>query len=390
MCYLDILTLSGKNVWRAGNRTLLCILAICIGIASVSAVLSLGVAAGNTVQGELDRIGIDGIVFYPKTGYRVTNDVVDAVKQMNGVSAAMPLAIVSGTVTLRNIRSLAGILGIDDSLHEVFHLEVIHGSLPSPQQIRSGEKIVVIDEEFAQKAYQRTNVVGKTLRVTVNGISEKMEICAVIRSQSASISTLLGGQLPYLIYLPHTTLAEMSGSVTADKLVVSMRVEDQASVDNIQNKLNRQFEGTYQYENLNHYLDSFHVIMDAISLLISGIAGISVIVGGIGVMNSMVSAVETRTREIGIYRALGAKKRTILQTFVLEAVLLCLSGGICGITLSKLSIHIIEVLLKIEIQFQWNVVIASLGLSVICGILFGMMPAMRAARLDPIKAIRSE
>lgn len=377
-------------MWRAGNRTLLCILAICIGIASVSAVLSLGVAAGNTVQSELDRIGIDGIVFYPKTGYHVSNEVVDAVKQMNGVSAAMPLAIVSGTVTLRNIRSLAGILGIDDSLHEVFHLEVIHGSLPSLQQIRSGEKIVVIDEDFAQKAYQRTNVVGKTLGVTVNGISEKMEICAVIRSQSASISTLLGGQLPYLIYLPHTTLAEISGSVTTDKLVVSMKVEDQTSIENIQKKLNRQFEGTYQYENLNHYLDSFHVIMDAISLLISGIAGISVVVGGIGVMNSMVSAVETRTREIGIYRALGAKKRTILQTFVLEAVLLCLTGGICGITLSKISIHIIEALLRIQIQFQWNVVIASLGLSVICGILFGMMPAMRAARLDPIKAIRSE
>ena len=267
---------------------------------------------------------------------------------------------------------------------------MIHGSLPSLQQIRSGEKIVVIDEDFAQKAYQRTNVVGKKLGVTVNGISEKMEICAVIRSQSASISTLLGGQLPYLIYLPHTTLAEISGSVTTDKLVVSMKVEDQTSIENIQKKLNRQFEGTYQYENLNHYLDSFHVIMDAISLLISGIAGISVVVGGIGVMNSMVSAVETRTREIGIYRALGAKKRTILQTFVLEAVLLCLTGGICGITLSKISIHIIEALLRIQIQFQWNVVIASLGLSVICGILFGMMPAMRAARLDPIKAIRSE
>lgn len=390
MYYLDLLNLSGKNVWRAGNRTVLCILAICIGIASVSVVLSLGVTAGNTVQNELNRIGIDGIVFYPKAGYHVPKDAVEAVKEMKDVSAAMPLAIVSGKVTLRNIRSQAGILGIDESIHEVFHLEVIHGALPSAQQIRSGEKIVVIDEEFAKKAYQRTNIIGKELWVTVNGISEKMKICAVIRSQSASISMLIGGQLPYLIYLPHTALDEMSGSITADKLMVAMKHENQEAIEQIQKKLNRQFEGSYQYENLNHYLDSFHVIMDAISLLISGIAGISVIVGGIGVMNSMVSAVETRTKEIGIYRALGAKKRTILQTFVLEAVLLCLTGGICGVMLSKGTIHLIEMFLGVKIQFQWSVVIASLGLSAVCGVLFGMLPAMRAARLDPIKAIRSE
>ena len=130
--------------------------------------------------------------------------------------------------------------------------------------------------------------------------------------------------------------------------------------------------------------------MNMISFLISGIAGISVIVGGLGVMNSMVAAVETRTREIGIYRALGAKKRTIVQNFVLEAILLCLAGGICGITLSKLSIYILAAILKRNIAYQWSEVIISLGFSVVCGVVFGMKPAIRAARLDPIKAIRSE
>ena len=375
---------------RAGNRTLLCILAICIGIASVSAVLSLGIAAGSTVQGELRRIGIDGVVFYPKTGHHITNEVVDCVTQMKNVSSAMSLAIASGTVTLRNIRSSAGILGIDESLEEVFHLEVLHGKLPNAQQIRAGEKIVVIDEELAQKAYHRNNVIGKTITVTVKGVSEKMEICAVIRSQSASLSMLLGNQLPHLVYLPYTTLTEMSHTIVVDKLVVSLSGEEGITIDGIQKILNRRFEGSYQYENLNQYLDSFDTIMNMISFLISGIAGISVIVGGLGVMNSMVAAVETRTREIGIYRALGAKKRTIVQNFVLEAILLCLAGGICGITLSKLSIYILAAILKRNIAFQWSVVIISLGLSVVCGVVFGMIPAIRAARLDPIKAIRSE
>lgn len=390
MSGLDLLTLSGKNVLRAGNRTILCVLAICIGITSVSAVLSLGLAAGSTVQEELGRIGVDGIVFYPKTGYQITDEVVSCVKEMNNVSSVMSLAIVSGTVTLRNIRSNAGILGIDESLDEVFHLEVLHGALPNAQQIRSGEKVVVIDEELARKAYQRENVIGKKITVTVKGISEKMEICAVIRSQSASLSMLLGNQLPHLIYLPYTTLTEMNHAIIVDKLVVSLASEEESVVEGIQKILNRRFEGTFQYENLNQYLDSFDTIMNAISYLISGIAGISVVVGGLGVMNSMVAAVETRTQEIGIYRALGAKKRTIVQNFVLEAILLCLSGGICGITLSKLSVCFIENFLKLKIELQWNVVMISLGLSVACGVIFGIMPAIRAARLDPIKAIRLE
>lgn len=390
MLHLDLLVLSGKNVLRAGNRTMLCVLAICIGIASVSVILSLGLAAGNAVQGELERIGVDGVVFYPKTSDSISDEVISCLKEMENVSSVMSLAIASGNVTLRNVRTSAGILGIDESLADVFHLEVLHGTLPNAQQIRSGEKIVVIDEELAQKAYQRTNVIGKKMTVTVKGVSEKMEICAVIRSQSANISMFLGSQLPHLLYMPYTTLTEMNHTIQVDKIMISLGSKAENVIDDIQKALNRRFEGDFQYENLNQYLDSFNTIMNTISLLISGIAGISVVVGGLGVMNSMVSAVETRTREIGIYRALGAKKRNIIENFILEAILLCLAGGICGITLSVISVHLIEVFIKRQIVFQWNVMTISLGLSIICGVLFGMMPAIRAARLDPIKAIRSE
>ena len=369
---------------------MLCILAICIGIASVSAVLSLGFAAGNAVQGELARIGVDGVVFYPKTSYPINDEVVSCLKEMKNVSSVMSLAIASGNATLRNIRTSAGILGIDESLNDVFHLEVLHGILPNEQQIRSGEKIVVIDEELAQKAYQRSNVIGKKVTVTVKGVSEKMEICAVIRSQSANISMFLGSQLPHLIYIPYTTLTQMNHTIQVDKIVISLDSEEENAIDDIQKVLNRRFEGAFQYENLNQYLESFDTIMNTISLLISGIAGISVVVGGLGVMNSMVAAVETRTREIGIYRALGAKKRNIIENFILEAILLCLAGGMCGITLSVISVYLIELFLTREIVFQWNVVMISLGLSIVCGVLFGLMPAIRAARLDPIKAIRSE
>lgn len=388
---LDLFFISGKNVLRAGTRTALCVLAICIGITSVSAVLGLGSAAGETVKTEMERIGIGGVAFYHKSGESLQEEAIAVVAQTPGVSAVMPLALVTGSVTLRNLRSSAGILGIDEALGDVFHLEVLHGTLPNAQQIRAGEKIAVVDEEFAQKVYQRTNIIGKKLTVTVNGISEKMEICAVIRSQSAGLSALLGGQLPYLVYVPHTTLGGMSAEATTDKLITAMEEERQeVLVESILTVLNRKFGNVYRSENLSQYLDSFTTITDAVSLLISGIAAISVIVGGIGVMNAMVSAVDARTREIGIYRALGAKKRDIVQTFMVEALFLCLAGGLGGIALNYVIFLMLNIVAGITIAFQWQSALLSLLIAACCGVVFGILPAIRAARLDPIQAIRME
>ena len=375
-------------MFRAGIRTKLCILAICVGITSVSSVLSFGLLAGESVQQELDRIGVSGVAFYHKAGESLSEQAVAAVATANDVHAVMPLAIISGTIQLRNLSSRAGILGIDQALPEVFQLEVYHGSLPTASQVREAAKIVVIDADFAQKVYKRTNVVGKKLYITVNGRKEAMDICAVIRSQSAGLSMMVGGQMPYLVYVPYTTLQAMDPAVQTDKLITNMK--DPGVADKLLEKLNRTFGQNYLYENLNQYLDSFSAITDTVALLISGIAGISVVVGGIGVMNAMVSSLDARTREIGIYRALGAKKREIVQTFLCEAMLLCMIGGMIGIVCSYLFVVLIQMLFDAALQYQLESILISLAISAVCGVLFGMLPALRAAKLDPIKAIRTE
>ena len=385
---IDLLVLAGKNIFRAGIRTKLCVLAICVGITSVSSVLSFGLLAGDSVQQELDRIGVGGVAFYHKAGESLSEQAVETIASANGVHAVMPLAIASGTIQLRNLSSSAGILGIDQALSDVFQIEVYHGSLPTATQVREAAKIAVIDADFAQKVYKRTNVIGKTLYVTVNGRKEAMEICAVIRSQSAGISMMVGGKMPYLVYMPYTTLQTMDPAAQTDKLITNL--DDPDAADNMLEKLNRAEGTNYLYENLNQYLDSFSAITDTIALLISGIAGISVVVGGIGVMNAMVSSIDTRTREIGIYRALGAKKREIMQTFLCEAMLLCLIGGLLGIVCSYGIVCLFQKLFDAALHYQRESMLISLAISAVCGVLFGMLPALRAAKLDPIKAIRAE
>ncbi len=389
MYLVDLLWLAGKNVLRAGVRTRLCVLAICVGIASVSSVLSFGLLAAETVQGEMNRIGIGGVAFYHKRGESVSDTAIETITNASDVQAAMPLAITSGTIQLRNLRSTAGILGVDECLKDVFHLEVCHGSLPNAAQVRSASKTVVIDAELAQKVYHRTNVVGKPVYITVNGIMEKMEVCAVIRSQSSGLSMMFGGKLPHLIYLPYTTLQTMDPTVQTDKLIASMN-DSRDKAQQLLEKLDRRHPQTYEYENLNQYLDSFSTITDVVALLIGGIAGISVVVGGIGVMNAMVSSLDARTREIGIYRALGAKKREIVRTFLFEALLQCLAGGLFGIACSYLFVYALQLIFGISLGFQRECILISLAISAICGVVFGFLPALRAAKLDPIQAIRSE
>ena len=301
----------------------------------------------------------------------------------------MPLILTNGSVRLRSQRSNAGILGIDERLDQVFHLTVLHGKLPTKGQVAAGEKIVVVDEELAQKAYKRSNVVGKTLWISVNGIHEKLQICAVIRSQSENIAHIVGGNIPHFIYLPYTTPKALSADLNTDKVLMVTKNSDPITVSEaLVNRSERLSGIVYQYENLDQYLSSFSKITNILTVLIGGVAAISVIVGGLGVMNAMTASIEARTREIGIYRALGAKRRYIILIFLIESVFLCLIGGFMGIVFHWILLTILGTLLKIRVAFRINGIILSIAMAILCGVGFGWLPAMKAANLDPIQAIR--
>ena len=378
-----------KNVVRAGTRTVLCVLAICIGITSVNLIVSIGGMAGESIQSELEQIGVRGVALYTKTGVSFSPEAIQAIAQTEEVAACMPLILTNGSVRLRSQRSNAGILGIDERLDQVFHLTVLHGKLPTKGQVAAGEKIVVDDEELAQKAYKRSNVVGKTLWISVNGIHEKLQICAVIRSQSENIAHIVGGNIPHFIYLPYTTLKALSADLNTDKVLMITKNSDPITVSEaLVNRLERLSGIVYQYENLDQYLSSFSKITNILTVMIGGVAAISVIVGGLGVMNAMTASIEARTREIGIYRALGAKRRYIILIFLIESVFLCLIGGFMGIVFHWILLTILGTLLKIRVAFRINGIILSIAMAILCGVGFGWLPAMKAANLDPIQAIR--
>lgn len=390
MTWNEQLVMAIRNVLRAGSKTPLCILAVCIGIGSVGLTSSLGNAAGAAVDAELRQIGVRGYVYYEKTGTAFSEEAMQVFSRQEGVQGYMPLILSTAGIRLRDQTATAGILGIDESLGQIFELELMHGALPSRGQILEGAKVAVIDSELAQKAYNRTNVVGKTLLIQLDGVTQKLEICAVIRSQSAGITTLFGGSIPHLVYLPYTTLKNLSAQLETDKIIVSLEETDATVSQRLLSRLAQVTGGEYCVENLNQYLSSLSSISSILTFLISSIASISLIVGGLGVMNTMIASVETRTREIGIYRALGAKQRDIVGIFLFEAMVLCVIGGIAGLLLNELLLLAIYSVSGVRITLQTESMITGLALSATCGLLFGWLPAWRAAKLDPIRAIRGE
>ncbi len=304
------------------------------------------------------------------------------------VQAYMPLALASGSLRFRNVKETAAILGIDHNLSNVFHMTLLHGSFPTKFQVENREAVALIDAELAKSAYHRTNVVGKTLVLSAGGTVQKLTVCGVVESQATGLSALFGGKIPCLIYVPYTNLIGSSSTISLDKVMILPKSQQQ----NIRllEQLSRTTGLEYRLEDLDQYLDSLTSISKIVTLMIGGVAGISIIVGGIGVMNAMFSSIETRTKEIGIYRALGAKRRDIIRIFLFEAIILCLIGGSVGVASHWMIVAVLRQWMSVELTMSISGIGLSVLTAIICGVFAGWIPAIRAANLDPIIAIRED
>ena len=218
-------------------------------------------------------------------------------------------------------------------------------------------------------------------------------IVGVIRSQKTGIEGLVGASLPVFAYVPYTAIQQITGDGNLSKLVISCSgsANEYKMADTAAKLLSRMNGGIeISYENLSGYVDTFKQITHTVSIFVSAVAAISILVGGIGVMNSMVAAAEHRTEEIGIYLALGASRGDILRCFLWESVFICMIGGIVGCGLSWVCFFIAAKLTGLPINPSLKLLMYGLLVSGGCGVFFGILPAIRASRLNPIEAIRHE
>jgi len=388
-------------------RSGLTILGIVIGIGSVIAMVSIGQGASGSIQSNIESIGSNLVIITPSfqrtvgtqvstgrgSARTLTQEDADAVKnEITLAEAVAPDLSSRYQVTAKGKNTNTSIVGTIAAYAEVRNVEIEEGSFISDQNVKSLSKVAVLGPTTRDDLFgTSTNPIGQTIRI--NKIDFK--VIGVTKSKGGSGFN----NQDDVIYIPLTTAQRfLAGSnyVTT----ISVQAIDQNSITEMQNQITALLLARHNISDAQ--LADFSVINQAdivasassinntLTMLLASIAGISLIVGGIGIMNMMLTTVTERTREIGLRKAIGAKKKDISIQFLAESATLTLVGGVVGIILGWLIALAVTRFASIATEVSLMSVALAFGVSAAIGIIFGYYPAQRAASLNPIVALRYE
>jgi len=365
-------------------------LGIIIGVASVIMLVSLTQGATGQVTSQIQSLGsnlitvnIRGRGFNTSLSY---NDAM-ALGQEDNVSAVAP--VVNSSVTVKyGDKSTDGVslIGTNDLYEKVRNVHVQSGRFILPIDVEYRQKVAILGVQTAQDLFGFMNPVGQYIKI--NG--QKVKVIGLLQPQGSSL--MAAGD--NVVLMPLTTVERMIYSRGVNTIYIQASSSDTVDsvVQRIQSILVKRFrdENSVNVLSQTQMLSTVSQITNTMSLLLGGIAGISLLVGGIGIMNIMLVSVTERTREIGIRKAVGAKRSDILWQFLIEAVVITGMGGIIGILLGIGGGKILSAMLNIPSAVSVQVMLLSFAFAVGIGILFGIYPANRAAKLNPIEALRYE
>ena len=392
---IDYLIGAVKNIFRKKLRSLLTIIGIAIGVLSVIVISTIGEIGKSSIGNEIDSIGMDGLsVRIVRGDDRLFTAQLDTIKTLEGVSGAMPLMLQYTEGIMRGIRSDCAVWGVDAGAQEIVSMSLCHGRYINKGDIASKAKVCIVDESYARKIYKRSNVVGKTVSLSMNGRMEEFEIIGVVVTGGNLMQGLIGSFVPCFLYLPYTTLKSYMGNSNFDQIAVKLTdsADPSETSEEIRYSLSS-FSGpgnAVRIENLSAQRAQLEGILEIVAVVLSVIAGISLIVAGLSVMTVMLVSVSERTKEIGIKKSIGASNGKIMLEFILEALIISgigtALGLLAGVILSAVGCFILGIPLLLSPEMLLFTCLFSMG----AGVLFGGYPAVQAAKLRPVDALRSD
>lgn len=393
----DVFMLSASNIRTNTVRTILTAMAVAIGVSSVMLIVSLSAGGQQTIENELDKLGIHGLTVFSKdaSGYPLTaSDAAVLQERIPEIVNAAPIVLEYASYRLKHTDGDAVIWGVGNKIDNVLDIELIYGRLPNETDVRFSSNVAVIDSELAEKVYKRRNIVGKSIRISLGGNSEDFEIIGIISPQKDGFNQLTGGIIPDFIYLPYTTVNIMRKSSQINQIAIkcSSELSLEKTGEKAKELLERRYNTSdnYTVENLSGHIKNLKSITGMIGLLLSAIASISLCVSGLGIMNTMLSSMGERRREIGICMAIGARRKDILVCFLTESAIISAIGGVIG-GLAGLGLAAL-ILNYFNMPFAFSVksLLIIECISILCGIAFAILPANKASKLNPITALRED
>jgi len=396
MSVVELLRLALSRLRTSRLRAALTMLGVIIGVASVVALVGVGQGTTSNITNRLNALGTNLLTISP-TGQSssgtstLTLEDADAIAKVDGVAAVAPEVSTSQTVTRGTTSTDTTIVGTTAAYASVRAFDVWQGTFLTTPAVDMGLRVAVLGTTTADDLGITAQDLGTEIRV--GGIP--YEVIGILQPKGGSgfqdpddqvvvpVATVqkyfVGGDSVRTIGVRTTDAASMD-AVTADITALLRDRHELAATDN----------ADFSVFNQTQLLDAASSITATLTLLLGGIASISLIVGGIGIMNIMLVSVRERTREIGIRKAVGARGRDILAQFLIEALTLSLLGGLIGIVVGFGVSALIGQIAGWGVQLSFSTVAAAVLFSLAVGVVFGVWPARQAARLDPIQALRYE
>jgi putative ABC transport system permease protein len=413
----DYLTGALEDIWATKLRSFLTSLGIIIGVGSVVLMMSIGAGVNSTVTGAFSDLGSTQITISPSAprsaeseqddefrgggggrggefGVNVastlTTDDAVAIADVEGVAAVapviqVPIKVVGPAKTLD-----VAVTGTTSAHAAVTNQELITGRVFSDD---GGE--VVLNEAAAAQLFDDAAALGATVTIK----DQSFTVAGIFKNAISPFAQGRPGgdneaQAQPAIFVPIEQALEMAGTEHVAQIVLTAESPEgvDATMERVRTVLLNQHEGVADFSitSFQELLSSFSEIFDVLTLFLAAIAGISLVVGGIGIMNIMLASVTERTREIGIAKAIGATRRHVVAQFLVEAVMLSALGGVIGLAVAWLGTVLLKQTLDLPAIISPATIALAIGVSAAIGVFFGVAPAWRAARLDPIVALRHE
>ncbi|SHH58837.1 putative ABC transport system permease protein [Caloranaerobacter azorensis DSM 13643] len=407
MNFLESIKVALSSLWANRMRSFLTMLGIIIGIASVITIVSLGQGSKAKIGSEFERFGTNRVVFWmnwnknPKYRDQFDDDDIENIKRVfkNDIKAISPNFNIAGKANKGRETASVTLYGVNEDYNKIENIDIVNGRFLLESDVKGKRSVGVIDKELAMKIFKRTNVIGEKILVDTGYSNISFTIVGVYETKASSFEKLaekFAQEIPTNIYLPVTYIKKLG---YGDRYwAIEVNMADSSRIEEVSKDIIKLIERRHRNSGNNYYMSQsakkqmqiMDNILGILSKVVGAIAAISLLVGGIGVMNIMLVSVTERTREIGIRKAIGARRKDILMQFLVEAMIISGIGGLIGTILGLAIANIIAVSMGLPPTVSIATILIAVLFSAGVGIFFGIYPANKAAKLDPIEALRYE